>query len=106
MTARHGKDRGAKTGPHRGKEAAPPDSWHGEEVADAPGDEAERAADRAAGRTPGPSHREALTPDESRAPVRRSRDDDLENQEEKRQAAADDHAADRAAGTKRSPKSL
>jgi hypothetical protein len=98
--------RGGKGADRRADAEPSSDAWHGDEVADAPGDEAERAADRVAGRTPGPARGEELAPDELTVPARMPPDDERENQEEEREAAAEDHADDRAAGIKRSPRSL
>jgi hypothetical protein len=99
-------DEKAKSAARRDDARPSSEAWHGEEVADAPGDQAERDADFGAGRAPGPAREEELASDELTEPRRMSPDDERENQEEKREAAAGDHADDRAAGVKRSPKSL
>ena len=92
----------------QGKHRPRGDEWKGDEVADAPPGEAEAAADRAGGRTPvdAAEQREdeetALPPSPRRAAA--SSADDRQNQELKRQAAAEEHEADRKAGTGTAPK--
>lgn len=86
------------------------DDWKGDEVADAPPGDAEAAADRAAGRGPfdarrAQEEREAVENAEPAPTARLSRENRRE-QELKREAAVEDHAADRAAGTGTAPKKI
>jgi hypothetical protein len=95
----------------QGKQRPRGDEWKGDEVADAPPGEAEAAADRAAGRTPvdaggaaGQREEEEAGPAASPRRAAASRADDRQNQELKRQAAVEEHEADRKAGTGTAPK--
>jgi hypothetical protein len=83
-----------------------PSPWRGEEVERAPDGQAEAAADRAEGHVPASRQGEDLAPDEIIDPVEMAPEDARENQEEKRQAAAEDHEADRAQGRGTAPKNL
>jgi hypothetical protein len=84
--------------------------WKGDEVGRKPGGQAEAAAERAEGRSPvpAPDGRQASDQDPSRAhrPQPSPTGDDEENREEKRQAAEEQHADDRAAGTGTAPKNI
>jgi hypothetical protein len=94
-----------------GDRQKPQTPWKGDEVEDAPDGAAEDAADRAAGRERVRADADILRPAESLdgervAPRPMSAEDDRENQEEKREAAAEDHAQDRENGTGTAPKNL
>jgi hypothetical protein len=93
--------------PERGAERG---AWKGDAVEEAPDGAAEEAAARAEGNEPVPvdaaNAPETLDDDELVAPRRMSADDERENVEEKREAAAEDHARDRAQGTGTAPKNL
>jgi hypothetical protein len=84
--------------------------WKGDEVQDAPDGAAEEAAARAEGNEPVPidaaNPPEALDDEDRVAPRRMSPGDERENQEEKREAAAEDHERDREQGTGTAPKNL
>jgi len=82
--------------------------WHGDEVADAPAGEAEAGADRAAGRTPDrhPGNDDEPTAEPLPRAEPMSPKEERDNQERKRQAAAEDHAADKKAGRGTGPKNL
>jgi hypothetical protein len=75
-------------------------------VADAPDGQAEEDADIAAGRVPGYRSGEDRDPTESPEPVRMAPDEERQNEELKREAAAEDHEADRAQGRGTAPKNM
>jgi hypothetical protein len=81
-------------------------SWHGQEVTDESGGEAEAAADRAAGRGPGRPREPDTSDDEGVEPVQMTPEESQVNAEEKRRAAAEDHQRDRKEGRGTAPKNL
>ena len=81
-------------------------SWHGQEVTDESDGQAEAAADRAAGRGPGRPRETNLFEDDAADPVQMTPEETLENLEEKRRAAAEDHERDRKEGRGTAPKNL
>jgi hypothetical protein len=90
-----------------------PPEWKGDGVAPAPTGEAEAAASRAEGNGPVPPGSAAPEPPPGRTGKKHSTQqgyalggEDPENVEEKRQAAVEDHEADRAAGTGTAPKKI
>jgi hypothetical protein len=81
--------------------------WKGDAVAEAPAGESEAAADRVAGREPAVHPRESPPPDPGRfQPRKLSPEDDREIDDEKREAAIEQHADDRATGNGTAPKNI
>ncbi|HXI57318.1 MAG TPA: hypothetical protein VNO55_14720 [Polyangia bacterium] len=81
-------------------------SWHGQEVTDESDGQAEAAADRAAGRGPGRLRETNMFEDDAAETVAMTPEETLENLEEKRRAAAEDHERDRKEGRGTAPKNL
>jgi hypothetical protein len=81
--------------------------WKGDAVAESPPGESEAAADRVAGREASPHPRESPPPNPGRyQPRKLSPEDAREIEEEKRQAAVEQHEEDRENGSGTAPKNM